>query len=149
MKKIAKIMICLTALFAFSCEVNRDTTIPEMPVSLTIDIMRDAPELNVIGGFKEFVKPATIYQYLGFGGILVFRSFDDSFVAFDLACPHEIKRDVRVECDMSGIATCPKCGSTYDVGYGSGTPRSGAAAYPLRKYTVQPYGNSSLRVFAQ
>lgn len=53
---------------------------------------------------------------------MVFRSFDDNFVAFDMACPYEIKRDVRVAVDMSGVAVCSVCGSKFDVGYGTGMP---------------------------
>ncbi|NCA79819.1 MAG: hypothetical protein EOM76_06500 [Sphingobacteriia bacterium] len=131
----------ILALLCTACEINRVSPIPDTPVSLDIEILRDAPELNVIGGFKEFITPKTVYQYLGYGGIVVFRSFEDKFVAFDLACPHEIKRTVRVQVDMSGIATCPVCGSTFDVGYGTGIPSSGSVAYPLKSYTVLSYGD--------
>jgi len=148
MKQCAKIVVFIVlAAFCFACENNYISPIPDMPVVLDIVIMSDAPELNVIGGFKEFVEPKSAFQYLGYGGIVVFRSFDDNFVAFDMACPYEIKRDVRVAVDMSGVAVCSVCGSKFDVGYGTGMPSQGPAKYPLRRYEVYPYGTDKLRIY--
>lgn len=55
MKQCAKIVVFIVlAAFCFACENNYISPIPDMPVVLDIVIMSDAPELNVIGGFKEF-----------------------------------------------------------------------------------------------
>ncbi len=133
-----KLFIILTIAFTlFSCEnVNIESPIPEMAVQLSFNIMQDAPELNVIGGYKNFISATTYGQYLGYGGIVVFHGFMEEFYAFDLACPYEIKNDVRVEVNMAGVGECPQCGTQYDVGFGSGTPSSGPSAFALKKYKV-------------
>lgn len=61
--------------------------------------------------------------------------------AFDLSCPVERSKDVRVFIneDNEYLAECPKCHSTYNVFSLLGHPVSGEAAskgYALRRYRV-------------
>ena len=135
MKKLLFLLIVL--LISVSCEnVNQTSPIPDMAVQLAINIMQDAPELNAMGGYKCYTQALTSGQYLGYGGIVIFHGFDDTFFAFDLSCPHEAKRDVRIEVNMGGTGKCPECGSVYDVGFGSGSPSSGPSKHILRQYKV-------------
>ena len=62
------------------------------------------------------------------------------YYAFDLSCPHEHKRDIRVGVDMI-FATCPECGSQYDIGFGLGNCIKGESQYPLKRYTVTLSGD--------
>lgn len=129
-----------------ACTTNVISPIPNTAVSLEINILRDAPELNAIGGVAEFTSTIKPYQYLGYGGIVIFHNFDDKFVAFDLACPHEIERTTRVKVNMAGQAVCEKCGSTFELGYSSGIPTKGPAKYPMRQYKVAISGDN-LRIY--
>lgn len=119
-----------------ACGNNNRSPIPDVPVNLDINITADAPELFTLGGYKEFIVPITTSQYLGYGGLLLVRTFEDEICAFDLSCPHEAKSTVRIKADNSGVARCDSCGSTYNIGYGSGFAQSGPTKYKLKKYTV-------------
>lgn len=161
-----KLYYCLVVLLLCSliaCErVYVETPVPSAPVHVSINILRDAPILDVQGGFvvmhdtivAEHRMKATsmggatdvisqyIYEeYLGYAGIVVFRSFSGNIVAFDLCCPNELKRDVRVEPNMAGSAICPVCKTQYDIGFGSGYVTEGQSKFPLKQYTVLYYGD--------
>ena len=144
MNRFIILLLLITSLAG--CTNNAVSPIPSYAVSLEINILQDAPELNAIGGVAEFTSASRPYQYLGFGGIVIFHNFDDQFVAFDMACPHEIDRNTRVSVNMAGQAVCPKCGSTFDVGYSQGFPVKGPARYPMKQYHVGISGDK-LRVY--
>ncbi len=60
-------------------------------------------------------------------------------MAYDLACPVECRRDVRVYIDAENRleAVCPECGSRYNVMTGGGAPVYGKARslnYGLTRY---------------
>ncbi len=138
MRKTLFITILVTLLLS-SCDddrINQESNIPYAPVRYSINMMQSAPELAVAGGFHTATEPRTYDEFLGYGGLVIFHAFDDQFYAYDLSCPHECKKDVRVEPSMAGIATCPECGSTFDIGFGTGFPTKGEAQYPLKRYTI-------------
>jgi len=135
-----KIFLILIIAILACCNPNR-TPIPEMPVRLEFNLA-SAPELYSYLGFKEFVVPQYVSQYLGYGGVVVFHTMDDRFCAFDMSCPYEAKPDVRVHCDNSGIARCDSCGSAFYLGDGNAFVVEGKAKYPLKSYAV--YYNSAL-----
>ncbi len=139
---------CIVGMMALTgCKNNVVSPIPSAPVSLEFNILRDAPTLNAIGGVATFVTPKYVYQYLGYGGVVVFHDFEDRFVAFDLACPNEIDPNVRVNVDsIPGEAICPQCGAVFDIGYGYGYPMSGDCRYPMKQYNVF-VANYDVRVY--
>lgn len=144
MRKIIVLLLLMVSLTA--CISNVVSPIPNSAVALEINILQDAPELNTIGGIVEFTSTFRPYQYLGFGGIVIFHNFDDEFVAFDMACPHEVERTTRVSVNMAGQAVCAKCGSTFDIGYSQGFPVKGPARFPMKQYHVVIAGDI-LRVY--
>ncbi len=72
-------------------------------------------------------------------GVVLVGDFVGDPQAYDLSCPVEVKRDVRISIDPDqAVARCAVCGSTYDV-FRQGAPLSGKAAekgYAMRKYRV-------------
>ncbi len=138
-----KFIFVILIFFACSCEnFNRKTPIPDTPVSMELHLLRDAPELISIGNYKIYTKPPYIYQYIGFGGILLFHDFNDEISAFDLACPHEANNNIRVDSlNAAGIVTCRKCFTSYDVSFGLGHPINGVSMFGLRKYKVRASGD--------
>jgi hypothetical protein len=129
-------LICLILCCLISCEtINKKSPIPDSRLDFELHILRDAPELNIVGNYKLINKPLHLYQYIGFGGILLYHTFDDEIVAFDLACPYEVNPGIKVDSiTIIGEAICRKCHSVYDVAYGTGAPRKGVSTHYLRKY---------------
>lgn len=64
----------------------------------------------------------------GFGGLLLVANLENEPLVYDLACPVERKQTVRVSYDRdTQLATCPECGSQYNVCEHYGSPISGLA----------------------
>lgn len=87
-------------------------------------------------GFPYMASSAT-----GFAGVLLVGDVNGTPRAFDLACPVDPKRNVRLFINDDHEAQCPVCGSRYDVFSLGGYPVGGPAAekgYGLRQYRVAP-----------
>ena len=125
-----------------SCDTNLNqvSPIPNAPVSYTLNILRDAPQLMTPGNSVVITEPNKYGQYIGYSGLLICCGVDGQYYAFDLCCPHEHKRDIRVGVDMI-FATCPECDSQYDIGFGLGNCIKGESQYPLKRYTVTLSGD--------
>lgn len=151
MKKLILLAALASAIAAFSCQSVDDTRIPATAVYLPFTDAGVWAVYGVSGALDahSFVKseriptgyPYTELSATGFGGILLVGDFDGNPVAYDLACPVEVKPSVRVGIDRDqSVAVCPVCGSTYDV-FRLGHPLSGPAAesgYALARYRVGP-----------
>lgn len=156
--------ILLSAAAAGCSEVN-DDRIPGAPVNISLS---DVATWNTYGvaGFgsnRQFILSSGIRvpkgfpfnqgSATGFGGVLLISGMDpftattDYPLAYDLACPVEMKADIRVEVENELYnAVCPSCGSVFDVTMAGGTPLSGPAAsgnvkYGLRRYRCLPTGS--------
>lgn len=134
-------IISLTLMILNACNnnINLQHPVPHAPVDCTINIMRDAPALDVLGNSFVITRPLTTNQYIGYAGLVIVHGLDDTFYAFDLCCPHEHTRNIRVESSMIS-AKCPKCGSTFDIGFGTGAVSAGPSAFPLKRYRVTQSG---------
>lgn len=137
--KVLLSAVAVAILAACNNEINVQNPVPEAPVNLTLNIMRDAPALDIQGNSYVITKPLTHNQYIGYSGLVIVHGLDDIFYAFDLCCPHEHKRETRVECSMIS-AVCPECNSRFDIGFGTGLSSSGPSAFPLKRYTVTQSG---------
>lgn len=147
------------------CNNVDNERIPNLPVNI---VLADAGSWNTYGvsGFgssRRFILAQSVrepsgFPYsqtsaTGFGGVLLINGMDpytsstDVPLAYDLACPVEMKATVRVEVEGELYnAVCPVCGSRYDVTMGAGAPLSGPAAtgdhkYGLRRYTCYSSGS--------
>ncbi|GHV20411.1 hypothetical protein FACS1894174_02230 [Bacteroidia bacterium] len=135
MKKIllALLFICV----AFSCEDEIYSNIPWAPVDLKLHLNGEDVELNGFE-FKTYIQRRAETDKLGYGGILVINVQRDNIVdlrAYDLSCPNEAERDIRIVPDNNTKeAVCPKCGAKYNI-ISSGAPVSGSK-YSLKQYNV-------------
>lgn len=162
-RALAMLLTAAALMMQTGCQGVDDNRIPNMPVNI---VLTDAGTWNTYGvsGFgssRRFIitlRQPTGFPYsqtsaTGYGGVLLISGMDpyttstDVPLAYDLACPVEMKSSVRVEVE-SGLyhAVCPECGSTYDVTMGGGAPLSGPAAagehkYGLRRYACYPSGS--------
>lgn len=142
MKRYSVIFILLLGVCLSSCDkINEESPVPKYTVSFSIDYRIYAPILDTQGGYYTIIKPTEYGQYLGYSGLLIFHGFDDRFYAFDLCCPYECEREIRIVPEATGRATCPECGSEYDIGFGTGRPTKGPSTKFLRRYNVTVSGS--------
>lgn len=133
-----------------SCDRVDDTRIPRSPVNIVFRGQQvwDVYGVNAAMETQRFIKDDNVpvgffyvvSDYTGYGGVLLVCDYFGRPVAYDLACPVECRRDVRVFVDNdSNVAECPVCHSTYSIYENYGQPRSGVAMernWGLRIYTV-------------
>lgn len=147
--KKALFAIVLTALVQ-SCQTIDDNRIPYAPVRIPFTTQASWETLGVTAAleYRNFILSQrvpsnynyTSLTYTGFGGVLLCADIHGLPVAYDLSCPVERSRDVRIIVDMEHInAYCPKCHSVYDIFSNNGVPLEGEAArlgYGLKRYKV-------------
>lgn len=142
-------LLLFVATFLSGCDDSYVSSIPSYPVSLQLHLTSTYPTFkNSTNQFLLFEKRVNETDRIGYGGILVCTgiSLDDSgntiYYAFDMACPYEAKKDVRVYPvkDVDQVK-CEKCGSVYNVGYGWGDPASGPATEILKRYKTSLSGD--------
>lgn len=145
-----------------SCEHVDFDRVPPMNVRLSFDTQAEWTKYGTPGALdhRDFILqgntripadfPWTGLTYTGYGGILLVADINGAPYAYDLCCPVELKRDVRVEVDEQLYeAVCPKCGSHYGIFSNYGMPLSGEAKKlkrGLRRYTVGPGMNGEFMV---
>ncbi|MDR1335929.1 MAG: (2Fe-2S)-binding protein [Tannerella sp.] len=134
--------LAILFLLCLSC-IKTEDPIGNFPVYLRLDLTTKDKELRPIGTGKTYtskdINPN--FERAGYGGVLVVHATDDRFYAFDLACPHEASRSVLVAPDENTIyAVCPKCGTKYDLAFGTGAP-DGVSRFYLKKYSVTGTGS--------
>ena len=143
--------VAVSALLTASC-AHYENRIPPSVVRLPFNTVGDWNTYGISGAYSHanFIKeegvpanyPYTTISETGFGGILLVTDMHGDYHAYDLACPVEMKRNVRVSIDPEQfIARCEVCGSTYDVFDNLGVPLTGPArdyGYRLARYNVGP-----------
>jgi transcription elongation factor Elf1 len=155
MKNLHTIFICCSALVAgfwcVSCNDNTISSIPDFPVYMNLDLNTTYPTFkDNPNQYLWFKEQRIVTDRIGFGGILVYCSFNNNieYYAFDMACPYEAKRDIRVyPNDNIGQVVCEECGSVYDVSMNFGNPISGPANESkklLKRYRAALSGNNIL-----
>ena len=136
------LLLTVTVFTACKDDIYR-SSIPDVPVHLELNLVSQYPLFaNSINEYILFTEPLYATDRIGFGGIIVYTTLEGKYAAFDLACPVEVKRDVRVEPDGSGFLNCPSCGEQYDIMFGLGYPTKGISQEALKIYKTSLYGNT-------
>ncbi len=143
MIKHFKIMIFVFVTTCFSaCYDNVISSIPDYPVHLQLNLTTTYPTFrNSINQYLIFEKRIFETDAIGFGGIIVYTGFDGNYYAFDMACPHEAQREIKVYPNNLGQAVCNGCGTVFDISYGIGNPSSGPAKETLKRYKTSQSGD--------
>ena len=137
---------CCLVLFAACDGIGSKTSIPRMPVNVTIDTR--------MGEFVHFTPEAlntfvTVdakgYHYnghdiplpfigaFGCGGVLVYVNLEKQYKAYDLACPYCYTQGVLSSCTVDApFATCPHCDEVYELGLDVAFPTKGIGQESLR-----------------
>lgn len=144
------IIIILAGTGLCSCSRMDDTRIPPRQVNVVFHTPAEWDVYGVSGAYtyRRFIRdlrepanfPFAATTYTGFGGILLLSDPLGNPRAYDLACPVEVKADVRVFINDEFLAECPECHSTYDVFSNFGAPVGDCVAashhYAMRRYGV-------------
>jgi hypothetical protein len=134
------IPILFLTLFS-SCKPEEVHPIPDIYMNFTINLMDD-PEFFFLQtqGNAAIIRSYSIGALsLGYNdnGIIIYNSGFYEFMAFDATCPYDLPQNVAVDIsEISGVATCPVCGSQY-VFTSMGTPTlNSPARWPLKEYNA-------------
>lgn len=153
---LSAVILMMSALSA--CNQVDDDRIPSLPVYINLSGagMWNSYGVPGVGFSQRFINyegerspagfPYNANTYVGYGGVLLIGGIDpftgDTNVPlpYDLSCPVERSRTVRVFIDSESLeAVCPVCGSHYDVLTAGGTPTSGPALTGKHKYALRRY----------
>jgi len=150
---VKQYFLCFLLAFSFSgCDDNYYSSIPDVPVYIKLNLTAAHTAFkNSSNQFLLFEKNGVYNDLiggLGYGGVLVYSglSLDDSgntvYYAFDMSCPYEADKDIKVypKEDGFGEVVCEKCGSIYNLGYGFGNPTSGPSTESLKRYKAKTSG---------
>ncbi len=134
--------------------IDDDQRIPAVAVNIRLDNqgLWNTYGVGGYGIYRYFVRdthePANFSfnetTFTGYGGVLLiggtnpFTGEAYTPMAYDMSCPVERKPEIRVRIDDTNLeAVCPVCTSRYDVLMNAGTPVSGPAVQPDRKYRLR------------
>ena len=103
-----------------------------VPENVTAHMTIDAAGYH----FSGQTWPLAINEAYGYSGIVVFIDGIQPYGAYDLCCPHCLRKNDP--CYIDGIfAVCPNCHEQYDIYTGYGIPTTGIGKEPLRRYRAQ------------
>jgi len=145
MRSKASITVALSFIIALlSCtEEETSTSIPNSDVYIKTNY-NDYTTLKIINNSVSYIRSSTAVIptnfRLGYGGVLIYRDLDGKIQGCDLSCPVEASRSVLLEIKMP-YATCPQCGSKFDLSYGFAAPCGGPAKETLKKYKAVDNGS--------
>lgn len=151
-------------LFLASCTDAEtfESPVPAFRINYTCNIstinaamlQTDVPHLDSQPGYVLINKRNNLSDIIGMGGLLLFHSaFEDSYYAFDLACPYCYQHGRKAEeigMNDAMTAVCSVCKSEFGgIQYGSPAPTAGPANQenlPLRRYRAKMINYNTLLV---
>lgn len=114
-----------------ACKDNFESSIPYVSFTTPI-VLANSNGLTIVGNPMVFAG--------GYGGIVVLNT-GYSYVAYDVTCPYEVSTQCKITIEASNvIATCPCCGTQYNLMDGSMMLGTGPGTEPLRPYGVTQSG---------
>jgi hypothetical protein len=136
------IIISLFAFVSLSCQKEKNDVIPDVYVDFYISL--NDPQFFSLTAPLNYAYVNASTNNMGSkaagydnNGIIVFRSQEYEFLAFDRTCPYDFAVNaisVKVNVEDMLYAVCPECKSKYALP-NFGTPLSGSVSkYPLKNY---------------
>lgn len=131
-------------LLVFSCSKDDRPDIPYVRVYFSVDLQFKDKELTVPLAAKVFTIPRNSEESVGYSGLLVVYGIDGEYYVYDLCCPYDAQKNIRVTPANAGRAECLHCTSEFDISYGGGYPVSGPSKHTLVRYNVMRNGHELL-----
>ncbi len=153
--KLRFILISIFICNIVSCiQEPENSNIPNSNVNFYIDVSLSGSDNSLadglLGNSKIYTKtnPSELSPNgsYGYSGVVVVRAYDNNLYAFDICCPYEADRSITLEKD-GYFLKCPKCGSTFEIGNGTGVPNSGPATQQLKKYQTSQNSAQKVRIY--
>lgn len=168
-KLLIVLAIGIPVAIATSCEEANDHRIPAYAVSINLTNLGvwNTYGVSGVGMWNTFILeeripvgfPYTVSSRTGFGGVLLVGvdagDIETSIalpytpMAYDLACPVEVKPYIRIHVDESRLeGVCDVCGSRYSL-LGGGYPTEGPAKeqrYWLSRYRCKGSPNTGYMI---
>ena len=131
--KVTITFLLFIGLFACNTTDDNNPVLPDVAVNTTVFLNNPTNnDLLFVGGYVEIQG--------GIKGIVVYRSTNDTFFAYDLACPHLAVNECT-KMTVNGlfmICTCDN--SKFALALG-GAPQSDTP-YPAKEYKIVKNGNT-------
>lgn len=143
MKYTLLFCICVIVLFSCNKSNNYNNYVGRNYVYFTLDLnTKQARPLLSPAGIVLISNTNRFGETIGPNGVAVVKSIDkaNEYYAFDIGCPYDYPDKVSLQ-EGEADLYCPKCGSHFQVIYGSGSPTKGPASKPLVRYKVSKQGN--------
>ena len=150
--KSYSLLIIVSIVFA-ACKNNAyDSSIPNAPIYIRLDLSFHATQLNAPNENACFTEIDVVkgVRNIGYGGVLIHSSPTSNinnltgvdYSAFDMACPYEVDKTTRILPDESGMyAICEKCGSKFELTFGQIATKESLAKEILKRYNISRSGN--------
>ncbi len=123
----SKLAIFLIFLLSVSACDDTQSKIPTVFVDFTIDL--SDPQYN-----QATIPGGYIYVTGGYSGILIYHTFDDTYIAFDRACPYDHDcGKLYVDKTLFSTIDSTCCKSEFSLLTG-GNATKGPATFPMKQY---------------
>jgi hypothetical protein len=160
MRKISVSLFLLLITVSACVDDSSHLTVPYAPVRFRIDLNGPDYQLKTPLSFLTFSEKDMRLNTdrFGFAGLLIVSdATGNTIYAYDLCCPYEESREIKVIPGNEGEAVCPSCGSVFVTMFGLsdnngmrglGSVKSGPATDPLQSYIVRavPYQSGSYNI---
>lgn len=148
------ILACIIPILYGCISEPENSNIPNSRVNFYIDTSISGVDNHLADGL---LGNATIYTQTepsklspngsyGYSGVVVVRAYDNNLYAFDICCTYEVDKNIALE-DDGFFLKCPKCGSVFEIGYGTGYVNSGPATKRLKKYYTSQNSSQKVRIY--
>lgn len=158
---ISAILMITFVLISCKSDMPR-TNVPDATVNFRLQLNSYDDILNNSFAYKIFTEESrrASTDRFGYSGLMVVtgRSVNEIY-AYDLCCPYEGNRNVKLTPRTDGKAECKECGSLFITIYGNAIPGRGMvglgvaekgpaskARVALKSYTVVPLQQGEYRV---
>lgn len=154
-----RMLLIACSLLASACGKKANySSVPDAPVFIQISLDY-YPQLRSAYQYACFTpeditppqqaNPYVNIRHTGYGGILIYTTLSSltpeipEYHAFDMACPYEKDKNIRVYPDSSSIyAVCEQCGSRFDLSsLGMAASESNPSKENLKRHEAIRSGN--------
>ena len=137
-------LILFGLLFSACGNTSRCSSVPSEPVFIELNLLIEGHRHLNNQAFQNIYfterNRSIGVEHVGYGGVLITTFLGSSgvqYAAFDMTCPYEMDRNVRVFPISGFAAECSSCGSRFDLSNGLGMLTQGPAREHLRPLNIR------------